>query len=187
LLRSSGEPDEKKGDMLELKILLVFMILAAFIAIEKRGLLSSVIAVGAVGLGLSIAFLLLKAPDLAIVQLVVEIIVLIILIRVTAKKDDILNFSTKRDLFFYVAAILFVIMFWVIGYYVVQMLPPFGTPLMKTAQLYLDNGLKDTGTTNLVSSVAMGYRAFDSLGQILVLFAATIGIMSIMRKVGKKR
>ena len=65
--------------MIELYILLVFMIIGAIIAIEVKDLLSSVVAVGAVGLGLSIVFLVLKAPDVAITQLVVEILCLIIL------------------------------------------------------------------------------------------------------------
>lgn len=66
--------------MIELYVLLVFMIIGAMVAIEIKDLLSSVVAVGAVGLGLSIVFLILKAPDVAIVQLVVEILCLIILI-----------------------------------------------------------------------------------------------------------
>ena len=56
--------DEKT--MVELHILLLFMIAGAIVAIEIKDLLSSVIAVGAVGLGLSIAFLMLKAPDVAL-------------------------------------------------------------------------------------------------------------------------
>ena len=43
--------------MFELYALLIFMILGAIIAIEVKDMLSSVIAVGAVGLGLSIVFL----------------------------------------------------------------------------------------------------------------------------------
>ena len=63
--------------MIELYILLIFMIVGAIVAIEVKDLLSSVVAVGAVGLGLSIVFLILKAPDVAITQLVVEILCLI--------------------------------------------------------------------------------------------------------------
>ncbi|NQU73767.1 MAG: DUF4040 domain-containing protein, partial [Candidatus Omnitrophica bacterium] len=79
--------------MIELYLLLIFMIIGAIIAIEVKDLLSSVVAVGAVGLALSIVFLILKAPDVAITQLVVEILALIILIRATLKRD--LPFSTS--------------------------------------------------------------------------------------------
>src|SRR6056297_608378 len=72
--------------MIALYILLVMMILGALVAIEVRSLISSVVAVGAVGLGLSLVFLLLKAPDVALTQLVVEIIAVIILIRATIRR-----------------------------------------------------------------------------------------------------
>ena len=79
--------------MVEIYILLIYMIIGAIIAVEAKDLLSSVVTVGAVGLGLSILFLILKAPDVAITQLVVEILCLIILIRATLKQD--LPFSTS--------------------------------------------------------------------------------------------
>ena len=73
--------------MLELYIVLILMIIGAIIAVETKDILSSIVALGKVGLGLTIAFIILKAPDLAIVQLVVEILTLIILIRATLGRD----------------------------------------------------------------------------------------------------
>ena len=67
---------------MELHIILVCMIFAAVVAVEMKDLISSVISLSAVGLGLSLAFLILKAPNLAIIQLVVEILCIIILIRI---------------------------------------------------------------------------------------------------------
>ena len=72
---------------MELHILLIFMIFGAVMAIEVKDLFSSVIAMGSVGFALCLAFLVLKAPDLAITQLVVELLCLIILIRATINKD----------------------------------------------------------------------------------------------------
>ena len=67
---------------LALSIIIGLMILGAIYAIHARDLLSAVIAGGIVGYGLVISFLLLKAPDLAIVQIVVETITLIIMVAV---------------------------------------------------------------------------------------------------------
>lgn len=90
--------------------ILIFMILGAIVAVEIKDMLSSVIAVGTVGLGLSVSFLILKAPDLAITQLVVEILCLILLIRATIKKD--LPFPKKHvDYLKLFTAIVFVILF----------------------------------------------------------------------------
>ena len=73
--------------MVELYILLIFMIIGSVGALEAKDLLSSVVALGAVGLGLSLTFLILRAPDVAITLLVVEILSVIILIRATVRKD----------------------------------------------------------------------------------------------------
>src|SRR4030066_941659 len=67
--------------------ILVFMILGSVVALEIKDILSSIISIGIVGLGISIAFVFLQAPDLAIVQFLFEIFGLIILIRAFIKKD----------------------------------------------------------------------------------------------------
>ena len=77
------------GTEIYLVILLGFMIIGAIIAVEMKNLLSSVIAVGAVGFGLSVSFLFLRAPDLAIVQVAVEVVLLIFLIRATISRDTV--------------------------------------------------------------------------------------------------
>ncbi len=172
--------------MLELQIILVFMIIGALIAVKAKDLLSSVIAVGTVGLGLSLAFLILKAPDLAIAQLVVEILVVIILIRATIRKD--LPFSTSGRWFFNTFIVFtFIIVFLAFGYYCMRDLPAFGSPIMKVAQRFLSEGLRETGATNLVSSVVLDYRAYDTLGEATILFTAVIGVLAVMRKVGRKK
>ena len=172
--------------MIELYILLIFMIIAAIVAIEIKDLLSSIVAVGAVGLGLSIAFLVLKAPDVAITQLVVEILCLIILIRATLKKD--LPFSTSGRWFFNtVITFSFIILFLSVAMKCFKDLPEFGYPIMRIGSTYLKEGLLKTGATNLVSAIVLDYRAYDTLGEATVLFTAVIGVLAIVRRIGRKK
>jgi len=172
--------------MLELYLLMAFIIIGAVIALEVKDMVSSVIAVGAVGLGVSIAFLMLKAPDLAIVQLVVEILMLIILIRATLKMD--LPFSTSgRWLLNTVITVLFIAVFLGAAYFAVKELPEFGSPIMKVAKTYITQGQRSTGATNLVTSIILDFRAYDTLGEAAVLFTAVIGVIAVMRKIGRKR
>ena len=171
--------------MIELYVLLIFMILGAIVAIEVKDLLSSVVAVGAVGLGLSIAFLVLKAPDLAITQLVVEILCLIILIRATIKKD--LPFSSSgRWVLNTLISIGFIAVFLFVAWKVLAELPEFGYPTMKVASTYLEEGMTQTGATNLVGSVILDYRAYDTLGEATILFTAVIGVLAVVRRIGRK-
>ena len=172
--------------MLELQIILIFMIIGALIAVKAKDLLSSVIALGAVGLGLSLVFLILKAPDLAIAQLVVEILCVIILIRATIRKD--LPFSTSGRWFFNtVVTFVFLVVFLSFAYFCIKDLPEFGKPIMKVAQFFLNQGLRQTGATNLVSSVVLDYRAYDTLGEATILFTAVLAVMALMRRVGRKK
>ena len=172
--------------MIELYILLIFMIIGAIIAIELKDLLSSVVAVGAVGLALSIVFLVLKAPDVAITQLVVEILCLIILIRATLKRD--LSFSTSgRWVLNTLICVGFIALFLLAATKCLKGLPEFGYPTLKVASTYLKEGLSKTGATNLVSSVILDYRAYDTLGEATILFTAVIGVLAIVRRIGRKK
>ena len=172
--------------MIEIHLILLFMIIGAVIAVEAKDLLSSVVAVGAVGLGLSLAFLILKAPDLAITQLVVEILCLIILIRATINRDLPL-IRNGRWHFNTISTLLFIAVFLGLAYIALKDLPVFGQPILRVASNYLEGGLLKTGAVNLVSSVILDFRAYDTLGEATVLFTAVIGTLAVMRKVGRKK
>jgi len=162
------------------------MIIGAVIAVEVKDLLSSVIAVGVTGLGACLTFLVLKAPDLAITQLVVEVLCLIILIRATIRRD--LPFSTTGRWFFNTAiTLIFIITFLGMSYAAFKDLPKFGYPIMKVAKIYLERGLIQTGATNLISAVILDYRAYDTLGEATILFTAVMGVLAIMRRTGRKK
>ena len=53
---------------------------------------------------------------------------------------------------------------------------PFGTPKTKVGTHYIKEGIKQTGSDNIVTAVVVDYRAFDTLGEVTVLFIATIGL-----------
>ncbi len=162
------------------------MILGAIIAIEAKDLLSSVIAVGAVGFALCLAFLILKAPDLAITQLVVEILCLIILIRATLRKDLPLVIE-GRWVFNTLSTLVFIAIFLFLAYFALKELPSFGSPLMAVARKYLEEGVKQTGAVNFVSAIILDYRAYDTLGEATVLFTSVIGILAVLRLPGRKK
>jgi len=167
-------------------VLLVFMIIAALIAVETRNLLSSVICIGAIGFGASLMFLFLRAPDIAITQIVVEVLGLIILIKATISRD--LTFiSGDREFFSVVVSVVIVFVIFISGIKVLETLPDFGiavfTQTANTAsQTYITEGLQRTGAANLVSSVILDFRAYDTLGEVTVLFTSIIGATVILRK-----
>lgn len=170
--------------MIEIHLILIFMIAAAVIAVFVKDLLSSVVAIGAVGIGLTMGFLLLKAPDLAILQLVVEILSLIILVHATIRQD--LPFSASgRWLFNTVSALLFIAAFLFVAYGIFRRLPQFGTVPQGAAYQLTQNWLGKEGPGNVVSMISMKVRSIDTMGEIAALFTAVVGVLAIARKIGR--
>lgn len=178
--------------MLIFYVLMIFIIIAALIAIETRNLLSAVICIGAAGFGGSLIFLFLKAPDIAITQIVVEVLALVILIRATISRDKTF-ISGDREFFGVVVSIVILLAIALVGARVFDSGGEFGTPAFvsnsngeKTAsETYIEKGFEDTGAANLVSAVILDYRAYDTLGEATVLFTSILGAVVILRKKSK--
>jgi multisubunit Na+/H+ antiporter MnhB subunit len=177
--------------MLVFYVLLLFMIIAAIIAVETKDLLSSVICVGAIGFGSSLAFLFLRAPDIAITQIVVEVLALIILIRATISRD--LTFITgDKEFFATVVSVVIVFFVFLAGMNAFEALPHFGKPTFAAvgetpnmpqpaSQHYIKNGLSETGAANVIAGIILDYRGYDTLGEATVLFTSILGAVVILR------
>jgi multicomponent Na+:H+ antiporter subunit B len=63
---------------------------------------------------------------------------------------------------------------------------PFGTPKTKVGGHYIDKGREETGATNIVTSVVVNYRGFDTLGEVTVLFVSAIGLSAVLATRKKK-
>jgi len=175
-----------------LLLLLLFMIIEALFVIEMDNLLSTAVVMGTIGFGLSVAFLFLGAPDLAIVQIVVEVISLIILIRATINRDIKEKAEESTSLVSRIPIFVIVALLFIFAYNAFQHLPPFGSPLFighsnAPANIYLQNGLNKTGASNIIAAIILDFRAYDTLGEATVLFTSIVGALSILRLVTRKR
>jgi multicomponent Na+:H+ antiporter subunit B len=171
-----------------ISIITGLMILGALYAIHAKDLLSAVIACGIVGYGLVICFLLLKAPDLAIVQIVVDTISLIIMVAVVLDSSREERFS-KPDPQGYITMTLSVLMAGVLLYFFiisVASLSEFGKSALRMAGPYIEGATGRTGSANLVTGVVFDFRGYDTLGEATVLVTAVLGVLTILRIKGKK-
>lgn len=177
--------------MMMLLALLVLMIIGAIVAIETTNLLSAIVCVGAIGFLLSIVFLFLGAPDIAITQLVVEILALVILIRATISRD-LTAVSGDREFVGLTATVALVLVVALVWVNMLSDFPQFGSPVMDRiadapSVTYVRDGLEKTGAPNLVTSVLLGFRAYDTLGEATVLFCAVLGALAVLRKTARKK
>jgi len=58
---------------------------------------------------------------------------------------------------------------------------------MRVAKNFIEVGQAKTGASNLVASVILDFRAYDTLGEATVLFTAVIGVLVVLRRIGRKR
>jgi len=179
-------------------ILLVLMIAGSIYTLHARDLLSAIVSYGIVGFALVIIFLFLKAPDLAIVQLVVEVISLIIMISVirNSSREDLqeevalkigreqyLNLSS--GLYFLTSLVLCagLVYFFIQG---TSGLEAFGLHTTRMATTYIEQGAELTGSANLVTGIVFDFRGYDTLGEATILVTAVVGILTILRIKGRK-
>jgi multicomponent Na+:H+ antiporter subunit B len=63
---------------------------------------------------------------------------------------------------------------------------PFGIPKTKIGGHFTSKGVEETGAVNIVTSVVLNYRGFDTLGEITVLFTAAIGLGAVLSTFRKR-
>ena len=167
-------------------LLIVLMIVGALIAIETPVMLHSVISLGAVGFLLSIVFLFLAAPDLAMTQIAVEIVTLVLLLKATSRshqeRDVMSPWSVQKLAMGGMLVLLAILSAPMLGE-----LPEFGEPVMDRfadapSNVYLREGLEETGAANIVTAVLLDFRGYDTLGEATVLFCAALGALTVLRR-----
>ncbi|MBE0661277.1 MAG: DUF4040 domain-containing protein [Bacteroidales bacterium] len=181
-----------------ISVLLILMIAGSIYTLHASDLLSAIVSYGIVGFGLVIIFLFLKAPDLAIVQIVVEIITLIIMIAVirNSSKEDLQEGATIKlegvryvnlhQLIYISGATLLGI--GLVYYFILSTagLDAFGVHEMRMSQVYVEQGAELTGSANLVTGILFDFRGYDTLGEATILISAVVGILTILRIKGRK-
>jgi multicomponent Na+:H+ antiporter subunit B len=173
---------------LAITIITLFMIIGAIYAIHARDLLSAVIACGIVGYGLVVCFLLLKAPDLAIVQIVVDTISLIIMVAVvlnSSRDEPYIKPDPQGNVLAVLSWIIIVVLLY---FYTISIdsLDSLGNGTLRMAEAYIDVAAEKTGSANLVTGVVFDFRGYDTLGEATVLVTAVLGVITILRLKGKK-
>lgn len=173
-----------------LALLILLSVVGAIVAVVTPNLLHSVISVGAVGFLLAIAFLLLSAPDIAVVQIGVESISLVILLRATMGRR--VQAGATRPPVGVAFAVALVAVIGMFGLQILFEFPEFGVPAMErfqdtAAQTYLATGAEATGAPNIVTAVLLDFRGWDTLGEGTVLFCAVLGATAIMRNRARRK
>jgi multicomponent Na+:H+ antiporter subunit B len=55
------------------------------------------------------------------------------------------------------------------------------------APRYIEQSMKETNVPNMVTAVLASYRGFDTLGEVLVVFTAAVGVLALLGHGGRGR
>jgi multicomponent K+:H+ antiporter subunit A len=175
---ASRVPDQPvSGIEITAAIILCISAIATMIYHRKR--MIALITLSVVGLIVSIAFARFSAPDLALTQLSVEVVTVILLMlalfflpQKTASESS--PSRVVRDIGIAAA----------IGGLVATINYAFITqPIDTISEFFLANSKTGGGGTNAVNVILVDFRGLDTLGEILVLGVAALGIFNLLARV----
>ena len=146
-------------------------------ALHTQRLLALVL-IGVVGLVVSLVFVRFSAPDLALTQLLVEIVTVLLLLLAlyfmpAESPRESSRFRRVRDTMVAVAVGLGAgLLAWAL------LTRPFST----IAWYYLEHAKPQGGGYNVVNVILVDFRGFDTLGEITVLGIAAVAILALLQE-----
>ncbi len=179
----------------ELLLLIILLGTATAVAFTKKNL-TAVIIFTTFSLVMSLIWILIKSPDLAITEAAVGAGITSLLFYVVlndlgglkefenTKHKKIIE--KKNNSLFNLFGILLTLSIVVLLLISVNDLPPFGgldnPAINEVFHRYVGEGVNETGSLNLVAAVILDYRAFDTFGEAVMLFTAIMAVISLLKK-----
>ncbi len=160
------------------EILVAGMILAGALGVTlMRSRMASVAALGTVGYGIALLYVLFSAPDLAMTQFAIETLTVLLFVFVIYRLPKYATLTSRRDRVrdAVVALLAGAMMTTLVLIVTAEPLRSRLTPYFAENSLPLGKG------RNIVNVILVDFRAFDTLGEITVLSVAAIGVYALMK------
>jgi multicomponent Na+:H+ antiporter subunit B len=178
-------------DMIVNVLLFGFLVLTTLVLVAQRNLFVVTMLFVIFSLLSAGIFLILDAGDVALTEAAVGgVLSIFLLIAVACCRQE---QSPRRH-----SPVLPLIVVTITGLaliYGTTDMPAFGDPqaAMQThvAPRYIEQGPTETGVPNMVTAVLASYRAYDTLGEVAVIFAGGVGVLLVLgggitRRTGKE-
>ncbi len=159
-------------------ILVLVIILAALMTVLSKSRLTAIISLGIVGYSVALFFVLFRAPDLALTQLVIETISTALFLLCFYHLPELQKRSKK--LTFRLTNFLISL-----GVGLVVTLVALSSHSAKLfdsiTQYFVDKSYTEAGGKNIVNVILVDFRGFDTLFEITVLGIAAFGIYAMIK------
>jgi len=161
-------------------LILLMLVISAFAVVFSKNLLNGLVYLSFFSIIMSVAYLFLNAPDVAITEAAIgagiSSFLLLLVLSITGEKQ-------RRHKFNVISCIsLFLIAFSL--FYAILGMPDFGdansVATTEISSYFLKNSYEEIGIPNVVTSVLASYRGFDTMGEVFVIFAAGISVAMLV-------
>ena len=161
--------------------LVTMMVVLAVLAVGTRRLFAAIILTGAYSLISAIMFVDLDAVDVAFTEAAVGAGVTTVLLLAAMSR---LPAEEKKGTALVIAPLAVCLTAGALLVVAVLALPPFGDPdspvHRHVAPRYLAETDATLGIPNAVTTILASYRGFDTLGEIIVIFTACLGVLLLL-------
>ncbi|MCE4956527.1 hydrogen gas-evolving membrane-bound hydrogenase subunit E [Macrococcoides caseolyticum] len=159
----------------------IIMVVSALCLLFVKSRMTAVVLVGIVGYGISILFMKMKAPDLALTQLVIETITTVLFLACFYHLPNLKKEETSKGykLIRHIIALSIAMIVFVIMVYGHQ------ANSFATISTYYNNSYALAGAKNVVNAILGDFRAFDTMLEGVVIMIAGFGIYTILKKGAK--
>jgi len=173
------------GTPVAMALVLSVAVVAAIAVTTAESHVTGVLTLGILGFMVAIFYILASGADLALTQLVVETLLLLIFLLVLEELPAFYGELSWRRAFrdgalsAVVGATAFVS--------VLYASPGAGESPTRTASFYVDNAVPEGGGANVVNVILTDFRAFDTLGEGIVILLAALSVLVLltMRDMGE--
>lgn len=159
-------------------ILAILVVLASICILFAKSRMTSIILLGAVGYTVSLFYVLFRAPDLALTQLVIETISVALFLVCFYHLPKLRRFETRMRFRLTNALIS-------LGVGAVVTLIALSAHSNKLfpsiSQYYVENTYTEAAGKNMVNVILVDFRGFDTLFEITVLAIASLGIFGMIK------
>ncbi len=171
-----GSTQDGPVSLYELAIL-IGLVITAVTVLLARSRVTAVIAIGALGLLVVFLFVLFRAPDLALTQLVVETVTTVLFLLCfyhlpkLRKENNPLRFKAVNAV---IAAGVGLVM-------TILALSANAMRLFPSISSYYEKADLLAGANNIVNAILVDFRGFDTMLEILVLTMAGLGVFTLIK------
>lgn len=153
------------------------MLAAALAAVVSKSRLGAIAALGVVGYGVAVIYILFGAPDLAMTQVLVETLTVILFVLMFYHLPRFAEYATPRararDILVALSAG---------GFVTALILAVTRLPLSpRLSPYFAEQSLLRAHGRNIVNVILVDFRGLDTMGEITVLAVAAVGVYALLK------